>query len=190
MTVFATDVTGWLFVAAAAMTWLGWIASPVHIGPFFQAEDFGRVHRRLTTWIWLFRFHLFGHIVAVMALVALGALFSDTESRILIWPAVAVCAAGLMVSALAQAFYYHFGAWGALDMDGKPAEETSRFVSSLQVTTEYVTCLVRFGRVFFGLGQVVLAVGLWQIGVPIWVSAGAALLGVAAMAITMGLPDD
>ncbi|HXV60177.1 MAG TPA: hypothetical protein VEK15_05750 [Vicinamibacteria bacterium] len=191
MTPYSTGVTGWLFVIAAAMIWLGWSLTHTRIGTFFEPEDFARVRLHFRRWIWLFRFHLFGHIVAVMALVALGVLFSDTDARILVWPAVAVCSTGLLVGALAQAFYYHFGAWGALDNEGKTAGETKSFVSSLQVTTEYVTCLVRFGRVFFGLGQVVLAAGLWQSGlVPIWVTVGAALLGLAAMALTMGLPDE
>ena len=38
-----------------------------------------------------------------------------------------------------------------------PVRKGERFVSKLSVSTEYVTCLVRFCRAFFGLGQVVLA---------------------------------
>ncbi len=191
MDAFATQLTGWLFVAAAAMTWVGITFLPVPIGSFFERDDFARVLKRLRVWIWLYRVYLFGHLVALMAFVALATLLSDTPARILIWPAVAVCGAGLLTTALAAAFYYHFGAWGALDMKGRSPEEVDGFVDSLHVTTEYVTCLVRFGRVFFGLGQLVLAVGLLHGGlVPAWVGASAAILGVAAMALTMGLPDD
>ena len=75
-------------------------------------------------------------------------------------------------------------------MQGKSDDAKASFVDSLQVTTEYVTCLVRFGRVFFGLGQLVLAFGFWALGAPIWVSVATGLLGVAAMALTMGLPDE
>ena len=191
MDAFATQVTGWLFVAAAAMTWVGITFLPVPIGSFFERDDFSRVLKRLRVWIWLYRVYLFGHLVALMAFVALATLLSDAPARILIWPAVAVCGAGLLTTALAAAFYYHFGAWGALDMKGRSPEEVDGFVDSLHVTTEYVTCLVRFGRVFFGLGQLVLGIGLLHGGLaPAGVGASAAILGIAAMALTMGLPDD
>jgi len=190
MTSLSTNVTGWLLIAAAAMLWVGWTLLPVRIGTFFHGDDFPRVHRRLHLWIWLFRIHLFGHVMAVMGLVALVILFSESAMRIVLWPGVAVCVGGLFVAVLAQAFYYHFGAWGAIDMDGKTEEERKEFVAELRVSTEYITCLVRFGRVFFGLGQAVLAVGLLYGGLlPSWLGITAAILGVAAMALTMGLPD-
>ena len=45
-------------------------------------------------------------------------------------------------------------------MDGESPQTILAFVESLRVSTEYVTCLVRFGRVFSGLGFVVLGLGL------------------------------
>jgi len=190
MTSLDTGVTGWLLIAAAAMLWVGWTLLPVRIGTFFRWDDFPRVHRRLHVWIWLFRVHLFGHLMAVMGLVALAALLSESPMRIVLWPGVTVCVGGLFVAGLAQAFYYHFGAWGAVDMDGKTEDERKELVAKLWVTTEYITCLVRFGRVFFGLGQVVLAAGLLYGGLlPSWLGITAAILGVAAMALTLGLPD-
>ena len=64
-------------------------------------------------------------------------------------------------------------------------------VEALRLDTEYVTCLVRFGRVFFGLGMLVVALGLlkWDV-LPKWLVLSTGLLGVAAMALTMGLPDN
>ena len=62
MTSFATDVTGWLLIAAAAMLWVGWTLLPVRIGAFFHWDNFPRVRPRLHLWIWLFRVHLFGHL--------------------------------------------------------------------------------------------------------------------------------
>jgi len=184
-------VTSWLFMASGAMLWLGWILLPVHIGAFFKEGDFPGVRERLRVWIWLYRVHLFGHIVAIMALVAFTALLGGTPMRILLLPAVAVCSTGLLVAVLAQAFYYHFGALGAVSIDGKSSAEIAGFVNSLVVPTEYVTCFVRFGRVFFGLGQVVLGAGLLFGGLmPLWVSLSALVLGLAAMAITLGLPDN
>jgi hypothetical protein len=126
-----------------------------------------------------------------MAFVALAALVADSNSRILVWPAVAVLTAGLIVAALAAAFYYHFGAWGAISMKDQPAGKIQRFVDSLQVGTEYVTCLVRFGRVFLGLGQVMLAIGLFHGEIlPLWLIGGAGILGLAAMVVTMAFPDN
>ena len=115
----------------------------------------------------------------------------ESDSRILVWPAVAVLAAGLIVAALAAAFYYHFGAWGAISMKGQPGSRIQSFVDSLHVGTEYITCLVRFGRVFFGLGQVMLAIGLFHGEIlPLWLIGGAGILGLAAMVVTMAFPDN
>jgi len=190
MTTLATNVTGWLLIVAAAMLWGGWTFLPVHIGAFFRPDDFPRVRDRLYVWIWLFRFHIFGYVMAVMGLVALATLWSESPMRILLWPGVAVCVGGLFVASLAQAFYYHFGAWGAVDVGEKSEDERESFVVKLYASTEYVTCLVRFGRVFLGLGQVVVAAALIFGGLlPLWIGISAAIIGVAAMALTMGLPD-
>jgi hypothetical protein len=187
---FSTRVAGGAFVAAAGMLWGGWMLMPTHIGTFFDTTDFAAVHAHLWLWIWMFRLHLFGMVTAVLALVALGSLVNHSESRILVWPGVAVASGGLLVGAVAAAFYYHFGAWGAMDMAGKSEGELRAFVDSLRVSTEYVTCLVRFGRVFSGLGLLVLGLGLlkWKLFAP-WVGAAAAAIGGAAMAVTMAFPD-
>lgn len=191
MDLLAIQVTGWLFITGGLMLWLGWVLLPVRLGTFFDEGDFPRVFACFRRWIWLFRLHLFGYVVTAMALVALATLLSGTGARIIAWPAVAVAGAGLIVSALAAAFYYHFGAWGALGMEGKSHKAVEEFVASLRVSTEYVTCLVRFGRVFFGFGQITLAVGLLLGGaMPTWVGISAAALGIAAMSITMGFPDN
>lgn len=191
MNEFSTYVTGWLFIGAALMLWLGWMLLPVRLGPFFESRDFEKVYARLHFWIWMYRLHLFGHLVAVMAFVAFATFVSGSASRIVVWPAVAVLGAGLIVAALAAAFYYHFGAWGAIDMNGQPADKIQSFLNSLRIGTEYVTCLVRFGRVFFGFGQVVLAIGLFYGALlPLWLTGGAAVLGAAAMAVTMAFPDN
>lgn len=188
---FSLAVVGWLFVGAAAMLWLGWMIMPVHIGTFFQPGDFAAVYDQLHFWIWTYRIYLFGFLTALMALAALSTQLGEAEARVLVVPGAAVAAAGLIVAALAAAFYYHFGAWGAIDMAGKSETAVREFVDSLKNDTEYVTCLVRFGRVFLGLGQLVLAVGLLRGRIlPRWLAGAAALLGVAAMAITMAFPDD
>lgn len=188
---FVFCVTGWLFIGAASMLWFGWTLLPVRIGPFFESKVFGEVYSRLRLWIWLYRIHIFGYLVTVMAFAALAALVVESDSRILVWPAVAVSAAGLIVAAVAAAFYYHFGAWGAIRMNGQPGSRIQSFLDSLLVGTEYVTCLVRFGRVFFGLGQVMLAIGLFHGEIlPLWLIGGAGVLGLAAIVVTMAFPDN
>lgn len=184
-------VAGWMFAAAAAMLWSGWTLLPVRLGTFLEPGDFARVHGRLHLWIWLYRLHLFGHVGTVMSFVALATLGADTTARVVLWPAVAVLGVGSMVTALANAFYYHFGAWGAVDMAGKPTAEIAAFVGALKPSTEYVTCLTRFGRVFFGFGQLALAAALLTGGLlPVWLAVSGAILGLAAMAVTMGFGDN
>ena len=136
----------------------------------------------------MYRFHLFGMVATVLALVALGSLLSQSAARIVVWPGIAVAGAGFLISAVAAAFYYHFGAWGSVDMVGKPADMIRAFVDSLRVSTEYVTCLVRFGRVFSGLGLLILGLGLlkWKI-LPMWIALSAVGVGLAAMALTIDL---
>ncbi|MGH7890585.1 MAG: hypothetical protein ACRENF_08555, partial [Thermodesulfobacteriota bacterium] len=116
---FATNLTGCFFIAASLMLWGGWMLMPHHIGVFFQPGDFPAIHEHLRFWLWMYRIHLFGIIVSVLAIVALGTLLTDTKARILVWPGVAVASAGLIVSAIAAAFYYHFGVWGSIEMNGK-----------------------------------------------------------------------
>jgi hypothetical protein len=186
----ASPTTGTMFVCAAAMLWGGWVLLPRKIGTYFQPDDFAAVAARWHFWIWMFRIHLFGMVTSAMALVALAALCASSPARILIWPGTAVGVAGLIVSAVAAAYYYHFGAWGARENRSQPAEKIRDHVESLRLGTEYVTCLVRFGRVFTGLGLAVLSIGLvaWHI-LPGWIGYTGAALGVAAMALTMALPD-
>jgi hypothetical protein len=188
---FTTDVAGGFFLAGALMLWGGWVLLPRRVGMFFRSDDFSAIGAHLHLWLWLYRVHLFGMVVSALALVALAALLANQAVvRILVWPGTTVAVAGLIVGAVGSAFYYHFGVWGALE-SRKTSHAAKDLVESLQLPTHYVTCLVRFGRVFCGLGLTVLAVGLLRGDIlPWWVGGGAAGLGVAAMALTMALPDN
>ena len=187
---FPSRVAGGAFVAAGLMLSLGWILLPVRIGPYFEPGVFAQIHERFHFWIWMYRIHLFGMITTVIALFAVAALVAQSPSRVLVWPGAAVASAGMIVGALGAAFYYHHGAWGALKLAGASPQATQEFVNNLLVDTEYVTCLVRFGRVFGGLGLVLFAWGVWRYGIlPRWIGCFAAIIGVAAMAVTMGMPD-
>ena len=62
---------------------------------------------------------------------------------------------------------------------------------SILYTNQYVTCFIRFGRVFSGVGLVLLGAGFikWNI-VAKWLGWFTVLLGLAAMGIVMGIPDN
>jgi hypothetical protein len=188
---FTTDVTGCLFLAGAIMLWGGHMLLHRRVGMFFQADDFAAIGSRLHLWLWLYRVHLFGMVTSALALGALAALVAgQPAARVLVWPGAAVGVGGLIVGAVGSAFYYHYGVWGALEMRHDP-QAAKALVESLHLPTHYVTCLVRFGRVFCGLGLTVLAAGLLHGEVlPWWVGGGAAALGLAAMALTMLWPDN
>lgn len=187
---FSTTFVAGAFLTAAVLLWGGWLLLPVKIGTYFQPDDFARVGERFHVWIWMYRLHLFGMVISAIALVALASLVTERAARVLIWPGAAIATAGLIVGAVGAAFYYHHGAWGALELRGQSADAAARFVEALRVDTEYVTCLVRFGRVFSGLGLVLVGSGLIQgrllAGWLGWCAAG---LGLAGMGVTMLLPD-
>ena len=86
------QVTGGLFLAAAFMLWVGWTLLPAKIGAYFVPQDFAAVGTRRRLWIWLYRLHLFGYIVATMAFIALATLVAGSVGRIIVWPAS--CALG------------------------------------------------------------------------------------------------
>lgn len=192
MSNFEISLTGSLFLAAALMLYLGWILLPAKIGTFFEPEDFAAVGSHRRVWIWLYRIYLFGYVAAVMAFVALAAIITEPSARVIVWPAVAVLNAGLVMTSLAYAFYYHFGAWGSIDMEGKSNEEVQEFIVSLRVGTEYATCWIRFGRIFIGVGQLVFVLGLLkQAGPwPMWLIVIGGVLGVAGILLTLEWPDN
>jgi hypothetical protein len=188
---FSTNLTSWLLIVSPLMLWLGWTLLPFHIGTYFGEGDFAAIHEHWRLWIWMYRVHIFGYVTMMMAMVAFGAVMAEAPARVLVWPGISVAVAGLLVSALASAFYYHHGAWGANEMADASPEALRSYVAALRLDTEYVTCLVRFGRVFFGLGLLVFGLGClkWKT-LPQGIGITAVLLGLAAMALTMGLPDD
>lgn len=187
-----TNITGGFFLAAAAMLYFGWILLPAKIGSYFEIKDFAAVRLKRRLWIWLYRIYLFGYVAGVMAFVALAKLVTESAARILVWPSVVVLDAGLVMTALAYAFYYHFGAWGSMDMEGKSDDEIQEFIAKLRVSTEYITCWVRFGRIFIGVGQLVFVLGLlMQAGPwPMWLIIAGAILGVAGIVLTLEWPDN
>ena len=187
---FAIQFSGWSFITAGTLFWLGWIMLPHHIGIYFKPKDFEKVQKKFHFWIWMYRIHIFGMVISAIALISLASFLTQHPARVVAWPGIGVATAGTFVAALAAAFYYHHGAWGALETQGMSDDELAAFVDSLQVDNEYITCLVRFGRVFTGLGLLLLGWSIFQWAfVPPFIGVVAALLGFAAIAVTMLMPD-
>lgn len=188
---FSRDFTGWSFIVAALMLWGGWMILPVHINIYFKPEDIFSIQDHLTLYLWMYRVHIFGMIITIAAMAALGTVFPRIPSRVLINPGLAVISTGMAATALGSAFFYQFGTSGAYDLQGMSVEVIREFVDSLKLDTQYAGCFMRFGRVFTGLGMVIMGVGLWKSKVlPSWTGMTAILIGIAAMAIIMAVPTN
>jgi len=98
---------------------------------------------------------------------------------------------GTFTIAIAAAFYYNYGAWGVGQTMGKSPEEIQEFLNGTLYTNQYVTCFVRFGRIFSGVGLILLGAGLlkWHM-LSTWLSWFTILLGLTAMGIILAIPDN
>ena len=188
---FETRFTGWMFLLAALMLWGGWILSPHHIGEYLEASDFTAVNENLWYWIWMYRIHIFGWVTMGIAIFALTSIIGRRPYGILILPGAGMIVIGTFTLAIAAAFYYNYGAWGIGQTLGKSALEIEEFMVGTLFTNQYVTCFVRFGRIFSGVGFVLLGAGFvkWKI-VSRYVGWFTILFGLTAMAIILGIPDN
>ncbi len=188
---FETNFTGWAFIVAACLLWLGWALSPHHIGEYIVASDFEAIGENVWTWIWMYRIHIFGWVTMGIALFALVAVTARKPYRVLILPGAGMVIIGTFTLAIANAYFYNFGAWGVGETAGKSVAEIQQFMNDILFTNQYVTCFIRFGRVFSGVGLVLLGYGFikWNI-VSKWLGWFTVLLGLAAMIIIMGIPDN
>jgi hypothetical protein len=188
---FETNFTGWAFILAALLLWSGWALSPHHIGEYIVASDFEAIGESVWTWIWMYRIHIFGWVTMGIALFALVSVTARKPYRVMILPGAGMVIIGTFTLAIANAYFYNFGAWGVGQTAGKSAAEIEAFVDNILYTNQYVTCFIRFGRVFSGVGLVLLGVAFvkWNI-VSKWLGWFTGLLGFAAMAIVMGIPDN
>ncbi len=188
---FETKFTAWAFIFAAILLWGGWALSPHHIGEYIVASDFTAINEDLWYWIWMFRFHIFGWVTMAIAIFALASITAKKPYRVVLVPGAGMVVIGTMTLAIASAFYYNFGAWGVGKTMGLSAVEIQEFMDNILYTNQYVTCFVRFGRIFSGVGLVLLGFGFvkWKIVHPLlgWFTV---LLGLVAMGIIMGIPDN
>jgi hypothetical protein len=188
---FETKFTGWAFIVAALLLWGGWALSPHHIEEYIVASDFESIGENIWTWIWMYRIHIFGWVTMGIALFALVSVTARKPYRVLILPGAGMLIIGTFTLAIANAYFYNFGAWGVGETAGKSAAEIQKFMNDILFTNQYVTCFIRFGRVFSGVGLVLLGSGFikWNI-VGKLMGYFTVLLGLAAMGIIMGIPDN
>ena len=188
---FETKFTGWAFIVAALLLWGGWALSSHHVGEYFVASDFTAIGENVWYWIWMYRFHIFGWVTMAIAMFAFVSIKAKKPYRVLILPGAGMVIVGTFTIAIAAAYYYNYGAWGVGQIAGKSAEEIEVFMNDILYTNQYVTCFVRFGRIFSGVGLVLLGAGLvkWNI-VAKWLGWFTILLGLAAVGVIISIPDN
>lgn len=188
---FETKFAGWAFILAAALLWFGWGLSPHHIGEYIVASDFTAIGEHVWFWIWMYRFHIFGWVTMGIAMFALMSILTGRPYRVVVVPGIGMVIVGTFTLAIANAFFYNFGAWGVGKTAGLNPDEISQFMDSILSTNQYVTCFIRFGRIFSGVGLVLLGYAFvkWNI-VAKWLGWLTGLLGFAAVAIILGIPDN
>lgn len=188
---FETSFTGWAFVLAAILLWFGWVLSPHHIGEYIVASDFTKIGESVWFWIWMYRFHIFGWVTMGISMFALLSIIINRPYRTVVLPGIGMIIVGTFTLAIANAFYYNFGAWGVGKTAGLSATEIKEFIDDILFTNQYVTCFIRFGRIFSGVGFVLLGAAFlkWNL-VSKWLGWFTVLFGLAAMGIILGIPDN
>ena len=149
---FERQFTGWTFLIAAILLWFGYMLSSHHIGEYIVATDFEVIGENVWYWIWMYRIHIFGWVTMGIAMFAFVSLTAREPYRILILPGAGLVIIGTFSLAIASAYYYNHGAWGVGQIAGKRYEEVDTFMNNLLFTNQYVTCFIRFGRIFSGVG--------------------------------------
>ena len=185
-----TKFTAYFFIASALMLWVGWFLSPHNIGEYIVSSDFESIGENIWFWIWMFRIHIFGWVTMAIAIFALVSITARKPNRVILVPGAGMTIVGTFTIAIAMAFYYNFGAWGVGETSGKSPEEIALFMESILYTNQYVTCFVRFGRIFSGVGLVLLGYGFikWKL-LPSWLSWFTILLGLVAMSVILFIPE-
>jgi hypothetical protein len=188
---FETNFTGWAFILAAILLWFGWALSSHHIGEYIVASDFPKIGKNVWYWIWMYRVHIFGWVTMGISMFALMSVLTGKPYRVVVLPGIGMVIVGTFTLAIANAYFYNFGAWGVGKTAGMSAAEIAAFMDRILFTNQYVTCFIRFGRIFSGVGLVLLGVAFvkWKL-VSTWLSCYTALLGLVAMGIILSIPDN
>jgi hypothetical protein len=188
---FETTFTGWAFILASVLLWVGYILSPHHIGEYIVPSDFEAIGENVWFWIWMYRIHIFGWVTMGIALFALVSITARKPYRVVMLPGAGMVIIGSFTLAIAGAYFYNHGAWGVGQTAGLSATELDAFMENLLFTNQYVTCFIRFGRIFSGVGLVLLGLGFlkWDI-LNKYLGWFTTLLGLAAMGIILSIPDN
>ena len=188
---FETNFTGWAFILAAILLWFGWALSPHHIGEYIVASDFTKIGENVWYWIWMYRIHIFGWVTMGISMFALLSLTTGRPYRVVILPGIGMVIVGTFTLAIANAYFYNFGAWGVGKTAGLSSDELTQFMDSILYTNQYVTCFIRFGRIFSGVGLVLLGYAFikWKL-LSTWLGWFTMLLGAVAMGIILSIPDN
>ncbi len=186
---FETLFTGWTFIIGALLLWLGWMIMPHHIGEYIEAGDFAEIGKNVWFWIWMYRVHIFGWVTMGVAIFAFVSMTSLRPHRVLVIPGAGMIIIGTFTLAIASAFFYNFGAEGVGRTAGMSPEELSIYLNSILSTNQYVTCFIRFGRIFSGVGFMILGAALvkWKI-VSSWLGWFTILFGLVAMCVILFIP--
>ena len=98
---------------------------------------------------------------------------------------------GTFTLAIAAAYFYNHGAWGVGKTANLSPEELKEFMNNLLFTNQYVTCFIRFGRIFSGVGLILMGAGFvkWKI-ISSWLGWFTIILGFVAMSIILFIPDN
>jgi len=188
---FETNFAGWLFVVAAILLWGSWALTTHHIGEYIVASDFEVIGEDVWYWIWMYRFHIFGWVTMAMAMMSFLSFTAKKPMRSVTLPGVGMVVVGTFTLAIAAAYFYNFGAWGVGKTIGKSPEDIQQFMDGILFTNQYVTCFIRFGRIFSGVGMVLLGYAFlkWKLFSP-WLGWFTAILGVAAVGIILAISDN
>ena len=188
---FERQFTGWTFLIAAILLWCGYMLSSHHIGEYIVVTDFEAIGENVWYWIWMYRIHIFGWVTMGIAMFAFVSLTAREPYRILILPGAGLVIIGTFSLAIASAYYYNHGAWGVGQIAGKTSEEVDTFMNNLLFTNQYVTCFIRFGRIFSGVGLALLGASFvkWKI-LDNWLAWFTIILGVLAVGIILVIPDN
>ena len=188
---FERQFTGWTFIIAAILLWFGYMLSSHHIGEYIVATDFEVIGENVWYWIWMYRIHIFGWVTMGIAMFAFLSFTAREPYRILILPGAGMVIIGTFSLAIASAYYYNHGAWGVGQIAGKTTEEVDAFMNNLLFTNQYVTCFLRFGRIFSGVGLVLLGASFvrWRI-LDRWLGWFTIILGILAVGIILLIADN
>jgi hypothetical protein len=188
---FETKFIGWAFIIAAILLWGGWAFSPHHVGEYLKASDFPKIGENVWFWIWMYRIHIFGWVTMGISIFALTAILNRKPYRVVALPGAGMIIVGTFTLAIAAAYYYNFGAWGVGKTMGKSSEEINTFMDNILYTNQYVTCFVRFGRIFSGVGFVLLGTAFlkWKL-VEAWLGWFTVIFGVLAVGLILSIPDN